>query len=155
MKSRRAIEPAAPSDPDAGVYCGRSVARRFRSPDGFTVLVGRTAADNDVLTFELAAPNDFWFHAAGSSGAHVVVRNPTGVERLPRETLRFAAALAAGHSGARHGGTVAVHVTTRAEIRKPPRAPAGTVTLLHHRTVRAAPERAPAARGAAAAADEA
>jgi len=40
-------KPPPPSDADAGVWRGRSVARRFVSPDGMTVLVGRTAADND------------------------------------------------------------------------------------------------------------
>ena len=87
-----------PTDADAGIWQGRSVARRFVSPDGFIVLVGRTASDNDILSVKLGAPQDFWMHVAGDSGSHVVVRNPEGLERLPRETLRFAAALAAGYS---------------------------------------------------------
>jgi len=54
----RRTGPPEPSDRDAGVWAGRSVARRFVSPDGFVVLVGRTAADNDVLTFKIGAPRD-------------------------------------------------------------------------------------------------
>ena len=73
-----------------------------------TVLVGRTAEDNDILSVRLAAPRDFWFHVAAESGSHVVVRNPEGLERLPRRPA-FAASLAAGHSKARNGGRVAVH----------------------------------------------
>jgi predicted ribosome quality control (RQC) complex YloA/Tae2 family protein len=134
-------EPPPPPDPEAGLWQGRSVARRFVSPDGFTVLVGRTAADNDVLSLKLAAPRDFWFHVAAGSGSHVVVRNPDGVERLPRATERFAAGLAAGYSQARRGGRVAVHCTTCAEVGKPRRAPAGTVTLGRSRTIQVEPVR--------------
>jgi hypothetical protein len=74
------------------------------------VLVGRTARDNDTLTFKLASQNDFWLHVAGATGSHVVVRNPEGLSRLPRDTLRFAASLAVGYSKAQRGGQVTVHV---------------------------------------------
>lgn len=132
-------KPPPPSDADAGVWRGRSVARRFVSPDGMTVLVGRTAADNDLLTFELAAPRDFWLHVAADSGSHVVVRNPEGLERLPRETARYAAALAAGHSKLAAGGRTAVHVTTRAEVSKPRGFAPGMVLLGRYTTVYAQP----------------
>jgi predicted ribosome quality control (RQC) complex YloA/Tae2 family protein len=122
-------------DPDAGLHEGRSVARRFVSPDGLTVLVGRSARDNDVLTLALAAPADFWLHVVGESGSHVVVCNPAGLDALPRETLHFAAALAVRYSKARHGGRTAVHVAQRADVRKERRQPDGQVTLGRHRTV--------------------
>ena len=54
------------------------------------VLVGKSAADNDILTFKVAAQKDFWMHVAGESGSHVVVRNPENLDTLPRETLRYA-----------------------------------------------------------------
>ena len=59
-----------------GVFRGRAVARVFVSVDGSSVLVGKSAEDNDILTTKLAHPNDFWIHVACHSGAHVVVRNP-------------------------------------------------------------------------------
>jgi len=140
MGPRRPSEHAPPPpDPEAGLWRGRSVARRFVSPDGMTVLVGRTAADNDVLSLALGAPRDFWLHVAGESGSHVVVRNPQGLERLPRETERFAAALAARYSKARRGGRVAVHLTTCGEVGKPRGLPAGQVILGRYRTVHALP----------------
>jgi predicted ribosome quality control (RQC) complex YloA/Tae2 family protein len=126
-------------DPDTGVWQGQIIARRFVAPDGMVVLVGRTAADNDLLTFKLASQKDFWLHVAGDSGSHVVVRNPEGLLRLPRETLRFAAALAAGHSKARKGGQVAVHVTQVSEVKKPRGMPAGKVTLARFEAVRVRP----------------
>src|ERR1700710_1916591 len=98
-----------PPDPENGMWQGRSVARRLVSPDGMTVLVGRTAEDHDVLRLRLASPRDFWSHVAAESGSHVVVRNPEGLDRLPKETEQFAAALAAGYSKARKGGRGAVH----------------------------------------------
>src|SRR5215472_13145894 len=110
MGTRARRGPPGPSDPETGVWQGRSVARRFVSPDGLTVLVGRTAEDNDLLTFRLASPRDFWLHVAGESGSHVVVRNPENLDRLPRETAHFAAALAAGYSRASAGGKVSVHL---------------------------------------------
>ncbi len=131
--------PPEPPDPDAGTWQGRSVARRFVSPDGMIVLVGRNAADNDVLTVKLGAPRDFWLHIASGSGSHVVVRNPDKLDRLPRETRRFAAALAARYSKARSGGRVAVHLTTCAEVKKPRGYPAGKVTLKRYETVQARP----------------
>jgi predicted ribosome quality control (RQC) complex YloA/Tae2 family protein len=139
--ARERTEPG-PTDPDAGIWRGRSIARRFVSPDGFVVLVGRTAEDNDVLSLKLASPRDFWLHVSGESGSHVVIRNPDGVDRPPRDTVRFAAGLAAGYSKARHGGQVAVHLATCADVSKPRGLPPGKVQLRRFSTVRVAPLRA-------------
>ena len=130
-----------PPDPENGRWQGRSIARRFVSPDGMTVLVGKTAEDNDILTLKLAAPRDFWFHVAGDSGSHVVVRNPDNLDRLPRETERYAAALAAGYSKARHGGRVSVHTCRCEDVSKPRGLPAGKVVLERYKNLQVAPER--------------
>jgi hypothetical protein len=50
--------------------------RMVTSRDGWTILVGKSGRENDRLTFKIAAPEDFWLHARGAAGAHVVVRNP-------------------------------------------------------------------------------
>ncbi|MBI1813842.1 MAG: DUF814 domain-containing protein [Deltaproteobacteria bacterium] len=131
--------PPPPSDSDAGVWQGRSVARRFVSPDGLTVLVGRTAEDNDILTLKLGAPRDVWMHVAAESGSHVVVRNPDGLDRVPRETLHFAAGLAARYSKAKHGGRVTIHVATCADVSKPRGFAPGKVLLKRFTSVRASP----------------
>jgi predicted ribosome quality control (RQC) complex YloA/Tae2 family protein len=114
------------------------VARRYTSPDGMEVLVGKSASDNDVLTFELASQRDFWLHVAGVSGSHVVVRNPDGLSSLPRETLRFAAALAARHSKARAAGRPTVHVARVKDVAKERGAPPGQVVLRRFRSVKVA-----------------
>ena len=135
-------KPPPPSDPDAGIFAGRAVARRFVSPDGLIVLVGKTAEDNDVLSIKLGAPHDFWLHVAADSGSHVVVRNPDRLAALPRETAQFAAGLAAGYSKARRGRRVAVHVATCADVTKPRGLEPGKVQLRRYKTVYAAPRRA-------------
>ena len=106
-----------------------------------TVLVGRSASDNDILSIKLASPGDFWFHVAGESGSHVVVLNPERLERLPRQTQRFAASLAAGYSKARRGGKVAVHAARCADVSKARGMAAGKVVLRRFKTLRVAPSR--------------
>lgn len=129
------------TDPDAGIWQGRSVARVAESPDGMIVLIGRTARDNDVLSLKLAAPRDFWFHVAGESGSHVVVRNPGKLDALPRETKRYAAALAAGYSRARRGGKVAVHMARAGDVSKSRGLAPGKVHLRRFTTVHGQPLR--------------
>jgi predicted ribosome quality control (RQC) complex YloA/Tae2 family protein len=88
--------------------------------EGFSILVGKGDADNDRLTFGIAEPRDFWLHVAGSAGSHVVVRNPLGVDELPRLVLERAAQLAAWHSKARGArGKLEVHVCRVSDVRKP------------------------------------
>lgn len=117
------------------------MARRVVSPDGMVILVGKTSSDNDILTLKIGAPRDFWFHVSGESGSHVVVRNPDGLETLPRDTKRLAAALAAGHSKARRGGRLAVHMARCRDVSKPRGMAPGKVTLGRYDTVRATPLR--------------
>jgi predicted ribosome quality control (RQC) complex YloA/Tae2 family protein len=67
----------------------------------------------------------------------VIVRNPEGLSTLPRETLRYAAVLAARHSKARSAGQVSVHVAQVKDVTKPKGAPPGQVSLKRYRSVRA------------------
>jgi predicted ribosome quality control (RQC) complex YloA/Tae2 family protein len=107
--------------------------------DGFEVLVGRGDEDNDVLTFEVAEPNDLWLHVAGGTpGSHVVVRNPNKVE-IPREVVERAAAAAAWYSKARNAQKVEVHVCRAADVTKPRGAPTGLVELARWRSLRVRP----------------
>jgi predicted ribosome quality control (RQC) complex YloA/Tae2 family protein len=135
------LQHPGPSDPDTGVWQGKTVARPFTAPDGMIVLVGRTARDNDTLTFKLASQNDFWLHVAGTTGSHVVVRNPESLPRLPRDTLRFAASLAAGYSKAQRGGQVTIHVAQVRDVKKPRGFPAGKVILDRFDSVQVTPSR--------------
>jgi predicted ribosome quality control (RQC) complex YloA/Tae2 family protein len=53
----------------------KSKSRNFVSSEGFEILVGKGAKDNDHLTFRVAKSNDLWLHAADYPGSHVVVRS--------------------------------------------------------------------------------
>ena len=77
--------------------------RTYTLPGGWQVLVGRTDADNDYLSFEVARPDDWWLHIRGMPGSHVILQGPPGTDP-DRETLHRAAAIAAYHSKARMRG---------------------------------------------------
>src|SRR6266496_611456 len=92
--------------------------RRYLSSDGYEVLVGRGARDNDSLTFRIARPHDLWLHAGDYPGSHVVVRNPTRKE-IPQRTVIEAAQLAGRFSQASDDSKVVVHYTERKFLSKP------------------------------------
>lgn len=109
-----------------------SKGKPYRAVDvqGWEVLVGKRAVDNDELTFRIAAPRDYWLHVADYSGSHVVVRTPEDAAVPPREVLERAAELAAFYSKAQNArGKLEVHVCLVADVRKPRGAPAGLVEL--------------------------
>jgi predicted ribosome quality control (RQC) complex YloA/Tae2 family protein len=114
--------------------------RLFTSSDGWEILVGKGGNENDRLTFKVASPEDFWLHAEGAAGAHVVVRNPRSEPHLPAATLREAAALAAFYSKAKEQGRAEVIVTRRKYVRRIRGAPRGTVTVKKHTSVAAVPK---------------
>jgi hypothetical protein len=80
---------------------------RFRSSDGFLLWRGRNAAGNNLL-LKSGAAHDYWLHAEGLPGAHVLVRRAHAAEEVPERTLREAAALATEKSAAQDGATVMV-----------------------------------------------
>jgi predicted ribosome quality control (RQC) complex YloA/Tae2 family protein len=114
----------------AGADIDRSRPRllEYALPGGYTVLVGRTDADNEHLSLRLARPDDWWFHVRGLPGSHVVLQAPEGVEP-DRAVLRQAAAIAAYHSKARQAGVVPVSCTRARFVRKPRGAKTGTVEI--------------------------
>lgn len=117
-------------------------ARRFRSLtiEGREILIGKGARENDELTFDVAAPDDFWLHVSEYSGSHVVVRNPRREKELDEAILTKAAQLAAYFSQARNSSKVEVHYTKRKHVTKPRRAKAGLVRLLEFKTIKVEPK---------------
>lgn len=113
-------------------------ARRYRSSDGYEILVGRAARDNDHLTFRVARPHDLWLHAADYPGSHVVVRNSSRKE-IPHRTIVEAAQLAANFSHARRDAKVDVHYTQRKFLAKPKGAAPGLVRMSSFRTITVEP----------------
>lgn len=110
----------------------------YRLPGGWTVLAGRTEADNDRLSLKLARPDDWWFHARGLPGSHVLLRARDDAEP-DRDTLRAAAAVAAWHSKGRGAGTLAVSCTRARFVTKPRGAPPGTVEIRRETVLKVRP----------------
>jgi predicted ribosome quality control (RQC) complex YloA/Tae2 family protein len=77
------------------------------------ILVGKSAKDNDELTFKIASKFDFWLHASKVSGSHVIVRNPEKKEGLPEFILNYAAGIAAFFSKLKHSKVVPVNITQK------------------------------------------
>ena len=106
---------------------------RYRSTEGYEILVGRSNLQNDLLTFKTARKGDMWFHVQKVHGSHVILRCE-GVS--PDETtLREAAALAATHSQAAGGGKVPVDYTRVKYVKKPAGALPGMVIYTEYATL--------------------
>jgi len=110
----------------------------YALPGGWTALAGRTDEDNERLSLEIAAPDDWWFHVRGAPGSHVVLRGAEGQEP-DRETLKRAAAIAAFHSKAREAGEVSVSYTRAKYVTKPRGSPRGTVAIRREKVLRVRP----------------
>jgi predicted ribosome quality control (RQC) complex YloA/Tae2 family protein len=118
----------------------RGAGHRSVVVDGYEILVGKGARDNDALTFGVGVPRDLWLHAAGHAGSHVLVRAREGEDEFPRDVVRRAAELAAWHSKAQGArGKVDVHVCRVADVSKPRGAPAGQVQLRAWRSIKVYP----------------
>ncbi len=109
---------------------------------GWEILVGRSAAGNDLLTTKFARPDDLWLHAEGLPGSHVLVKNP-GKTEVPPDILLKAAALAALYSKGRAAGKVPVTYTPARFVRKPRGAKPGLVTLSQRKTMMVRPDDGP------------
>ena len=89
----------------------------YISSDGYHIYVGKNNFQNDELTFRFASGNDWWFHAKGIPGSHVIVK--TKGEPLPDRTFEEAAKLAAYYSRARGQEKAEIDYTEKRNIKKP------------------------------------
>ncbi|MDQ3010643.1 MAG: NFACT family protein [Acidobacteriota bacterium] len=113
--------------------------RRYRSGDGYEILVGRTDRDNDNLTFRVAKSADLWFHAADYPGSHAVLRNPQRRE-VPMNSILEAAQIAAKFSQARENAKVAVNYCEKKFVTKLKGFAPGQVRLSSFKTVMVEPK---------------
>lgn len=112
-----------------------------RSSDGYRILVGRNAKDNDTLTLRIARGRDLWLHARESAGSHVIIWMERAGTPPPR-TLFEAATLAATNSTAKKDTRVDVGYTERKHVSKPPGSPPGRVNVASMKTLLVAPDEA-------------
>ena len=116
--------------------------RTFYGSRGERILVGRSAKDNDALTFRVARGRDIWLHARDVSGSHVIIPMEKKAS-VSSHTLLDAAHLALHFSKARGETSGDVQWTERKHVRRVPGAGPGRVTVAAGRTlrVRVEPER--------------
>ncbi|MBR7184281.1 MAG: NFACT family protein [Clostridia bacterium] len=93
-----------------------SVAQ-YRTDDGLRVLCGKNNLQNEYITHKLAGKDDYWFHAKGLPGSHVVLFR--GEDAPTDRDFTQAAEIAAYHSGAADGQNVAVDYTLARHVKKP------------------------------------
>jgi predicted ribosome quality control (RQC) complex YloA/Tae2 family protein len=106
---------------------------------GNSVYIGRSGHQNELVTFDVAGPDDTWLHARGVPGSHVVIRWRSRESPASADTVEAAAALAAWYSAARESGGVEVDVAPRRHVRKIKGAGPGMVTYRNERTIRVQP----------------
>ncbi len=113
----------------------RSKPLRVIAADGTEIYVGRSAAQNEEVTFRIGRPDDVWLHARGIPGAHVIVRHHAPAQAV----LRQAAALAAAYSQQRDEAAVDVDYCPRNRVRRIRQAAPGLVSYHAEGTLRVSP----------------
>lgn len=89
----------------------------YISTDGYDIYVGKNNYQNEELTFKVATGNDWWFHAKGIPGSHVILKS-NNEEDLPDRVYEEAAALAAFYSKAKYSEKVEVDYIQKKNIKK-------------------------------------
>ncbi len=111
---------------------------KYRSTEGFEILVGRNNIQNDKLTLKTAKATDMWLHTKEIAGSHVIIR--TEGKEVPEQTLFEAAQLAAYHSKGRESSQVPVDYTAVRFVKKPAGSKPGMVIFTNNRTLYVAPD---------------
>ena len=89
----------------------------YISSDGYDIYVGKNNLQNDEHSIKFASGNDWWFHATGQPGSHVIVKSKN--EELPDRTFEEAGKLAAYYSKGRQAPKVEIDYTQKKNLRKP------------------------------------
>ena len=95
------------------------------TPTAFIFMWEKNNYQNDELTFRFATGSDWWFHAKGIPGSHVIVRSEN--RELPDDTYETAAAVAAYYSNGRDSEKVDVDYLQKKNVKKPNSAVPGFV----------------------------
>lgn len=111
---------------------------KFRSSEGFEILVGRNNRQNDILTLKTAKATDIWLHTKDIAGSHVIIR--TNGLSPSEQTIFEAAQLAAFHSKGKSGSGVPVDYVAVKFVKKPAGAKPGMVIFTNNKTLYVTPD---------------
>ncbi|NTW82995.1 MAG: DUF814 domain-containing protein [Chlorobiaceae bacterium] len=112
--------------------------RTVRLSPEVTLLVGKNAENNELLTFEFSKPDDIWLHARGASGSHCVLKG-AGMNHL--DLIKKAAAIAAWYSAAKHSKLVPVIYTQKKFVRRSKKLQTGQVIVEREKVLFVKPSR--------------
>ncbi len=102
------------NDPKAKI---KSKPFHYLSSDGYHMYVGKNNYQNEELTFKFATGNDWWFHAKGIPGSHVIVK--AGNEELPDRVFEEAGKLAGYYSKGRDNDKIEIDYLQKKNVKKP------------------------------------
>jgi len=109
----------------------------YLSSDGYHLYVGKNNLQNDELTFKFATGVDWWFHAKGIPGSHVILKTDGG--EIPDRAYEEAAALAAYYSKSRDNDKVEIDYIEKKHVKKPAGAKPGFVVYYTNYSMMATP----------------
>ncbi|MHC2990936.1 hypothetical protein OB13_04815 [Pontibacter sp. HJ8] len=112
---------------------------RLFETEGYKILVGKSAQNNDLLTQRHTFKDDIWLHAKDVSGSHVVIKYQAG-KVIPATVLEKAAKLAAYYSKRKSDSLCPVLYTPKKWVRKPKGSPPGSVVVEREKVMLVQPE---------------
>ena len=110
----------------------------YRSSDGYDIYVGKNNYQNDELSFKFATGNDWWFHAKGMAGSHVIVKSNN--EELPDRTFEEAGRLAGYYSKGRENDKIEIDYLQKKNLKKPSGSAPGFVVYYTNYSLIIAPD---------------
>ena len=109
--------------------------RKYLTDDGWMIMAGKNNKENDILTHRVAAQNDFWFHAHGYSGSHVILKRDGRKDEPSKLSIEQAAAVAAFWSKGKTAKKVPVVYTLKKYVNKPKGGAPGQAVLKREKTI--------------------
>lgn len=114
--------------------------REYLIDNKYRVWVGKDSKSNDMLSTKIAKQNDYWFHARGLPGSHVVLKVDNPKEGIPKNILNAAASIAAFYSKAKTARLAPVSYTLRKYVRKKKGMEIGKVIITKEKVLLVKPE---------------
>ena len=122
----------------------KSVIKHYIYDNNYHIYVGKNNIQNEEVTFKIATGNDWWFHAKGIAGSHVIVKsdkdNDATEWEMPDEVFELCAGLAALNSSHNGLSKVEVDYTRKKHIKKPAEGDKGKVIYHKYYSMVATPD---------------
>lgn len=103
-----------------------------------TIFIGKNNLQNDTITFKLGNKEDYWFHAAHTAGAHVLLKT----KHMDETQQRLCCQLAAYFSSGRYSSSVEIHYTQIKNVKRLSGGPLGMVSITKQKSMFIDPDEA-------------